>query len=691
MATTRESLDTTAESLIQIFNDNEEELLTSHMASNTFPDITDENKFGGESLPRLPISFYGEVGFPHAFDIDYQAGLQKALEDRRRSLDMAAQPYHTDDVLGVLIHQTAEEQLKVKNLLDHYLNPREGAAGGRSVEAYIINGKQYPRPMVESPGDFKGSTGDFSRYNGGNSYDGTWFRNQGSGYTQSPTSDELIRAGRHGLIVGQIDPTIFYGIGRPVDTLSGEAQQLVYDLFDDPNSDFQSLLGMLPGIKHDLGNQDLGDIRRISQLYKPGFPRPPEPFITQKILHETLQQNLLLPVNIPNTASSNISAPQNDSPYNVFSNTYLSNRSAGVVPSYSDGVDTRNYNKGMMAGTAIEDLEYQDGSMLDHRTAHGGPIPKVINFEDDRSRYSQSRKDAGFDSNIPRGTGHAGNMRSPDMNSYAGLGSPAVRSLNNTDIKPRDAEKLVHDAGNSQYFPFVFSTVNKRNKWQACYFQATISQFSEGFTPTWAPKSYLGRSEQVHTYTFTDRTMDIEFSLFATTARNLQNVYERVLWLSQQCYPDYDEKRNLQDGPLIAMRIGDLIPYQEGFIKNLGYSWDFLGEGGKWELSPKRRMPQGCKVSLSFQPIHRRVPDRNFNFYSSRGSSMADTFVGQRDSNGIAKGNFDETEYNIPTLDTPNPGVHEGYYLREISNHRVSTSYKGNGDETVITNTAAEE
>ena len=46
MATTRESLDTTAESLIQIFNDNEEELLTSHMASNTFPDITDENKFG---------------------------------------------------------------------------------------------------------------------------------------------------------------------------------------------------------------------------------------------------------------------------------------------------------------------------------------------------------------------------------------------------------------------------------------------------------------------------------------------------------------------------------------------------------------------------------------------------------------------------------------------------------------------
>ena len=57
MATTRESLDTTAESLIQIFNDNEEELLTSHMASNTFPDITDENKFGGKYLKTSYFDF----------------------------------------------------------------------------------------------------------------------------------------------------------------------------------------------------------------------------------------------------------------------------------------------------------------------------------------------------------------------------------------------------------------------------------------------------------------------------------------------------------------------------------------------------------------------------------------------------------------------------------------------------------
>ena len=48
--------------------------------------------------------------------------------------------------------------------------------------------------------------------------------------------------------------------------------------------------------------------------------------------------------------------------------------------------------------------------------------------------------------------------------------------------------------------------------------------------------------------------------------RQLQNVYERVLWLAQQCYPDYygdedTEKTNsrIGGGPIIAMRVGDLI------------------------------------------------------------------------------------------------------------------------------------
>ena len=136
----------------------------------------------------------------------------------------------------------------------------------------------------------------------------------------------------------------------------------------------------------------------------------------------------------------------------------------------------------------------------------------------------------------------------------------------------------------------------------------------------------------------------------------LQNVYERVLWLAQQTYPDYDEKKNIKDGPLIAMRVGDLIPYQEGFIKSLSYDWNMLGAGGKWELNTNlhnKRMPQGCTINLSFQPIHRRVPSRDFNFYSSQLQSLGYAFVADR--------NMDSTRYN---------NNNEYYYLKKIEQPR---------------------
>ena len=97
--------------------------------------------------------------------------------------------------------------------------------------------------------------------------------------------------------------------------------------------------------------------------------------------------------------------------------------------------------------------------------------------------------------------------------------------------------------------------------------------------------------------------------------RQLQNVYERVLWLAQQCYPDYNNKDRMATGPLIAIRVGDLLQHKAGFIRSLSYDWNYLGGGGKWELTRGVRMPQACSVSMSYQVIHERVPDRDFNFY----------------------------------------------------------------------------
>ena len=169
-----------------------------------------------------------------------------------------------------------------------------------------------------------------------------------------------------------------------------------------------------------------------------------------------------------------------------------------------------------------------------------------------------------------------------------------------------------------QYFPFAFSTVNKKRnsqrRLQVCYLQAIINSLSESYTPTWNSKHFFGRTEQAHTYTFTDRTIDISFTIFANEMRQLQNVYERVVWLAQQCYPDYSvDSSRMLEGPLVAMRVGDLFQYKAGIIRSLAYDWMF--GTGKWELTSGMRMPQGCTVTMSFQVIHDNVPSRDTDLY----------------------------------------------------------------------------
>jgi hypothetical protein len=678
MATTRVTLDELGDSIIQTFLANEDELLSSNMPiAGSDNSLTDENKFGGTNFDdndisaRSDITKYGVVGYPHSFDDAYQTIANDAYEGQITALSEGEGNYWnrkakvlTTDYRNVLAGQTSQEKLKVRNILDQFLHVYD-------VDEKINSGSQFPNSMKMGRGDFKGSTGSISRYKRSKTYDGEWFRYQGSGYTQMPTDSEQRIAGKKGLIVGQLDARFFRGVGSAIGSggLADAQDQLVHELFESPDSPFQEFLPNLASILTGQENPEL--ITRISQLYAPGFPRPGEPFRTQKLFNEIIQQNLLLPVNSADSFPNG--NPANDSPENVFLNTYTNNRSAKSLESVldtqveinkGDGQTTtsnlQNFRRGQIAGTAIEDLEYQDYTLFQGERQRGARnddqtyVQPFISFKSDSNKLSQNRKDAGFAHNIPNGAFSSDSTYSPNLNSDFMLGSPAVRSFKGKKSK-LDAERQTRFGGDSQYFPFCFSTINKDNSYEICYLQGTMSSLNEGYNPTWSPKSYIGRSEQVHTYTFTDRTIDLTFSVFAESGRMLQNVYERVLWLAQQTYPDYDEKKNLKDGPLIAMRVGDLIPYQEGFIKSLSYDWNMLGAGGKWELNTNlhnKRMPQGCTVNLSFQPIHRRVPSRDFNFYSSQLQSLGYAFVADRNMSSAGYNN-DNEDYYLQKIEQP--------------------------------------
>ena len=439
-------------------------------------------------------------------------------------------------------------------------------------------------------------------------------------------------------------------------------------------------------------------VDRVSQLYVAGWGRPAENYLTKKPLIENLQQNLLLPpsigndffgltspLNIPgNTTGNGVGTPGYGDTTATFQSLYTRNR-AGAA----GGINANNpvFNNGVIAGTAINLLQEpavnRSVGLISGETAPGAVDAVPFSFEKDDAQYlTYDRRAAGFTTN------------GPATNVTPSAIEPAVKDLP-SEGEGAEIDKEVVAMGNGQHFPFTFSTVNRTDgRFQVCFLQAILNSLSESYTPTWASKHFFGRSEQAHTYTFTDRTMDISFTIFANEMRQLQNVYERVLWLAQQCYPEYDNTGRMSQGPIVALRVGDIFQYKTGIIRSLSYDWLGFG-GGKWEMTSAVRMPQGCTVTMSYQIIHDTMPTRDTNFYHGPAGGLDAATSRYREigtlNSGTAFDPFEELDvddigYGQPFLDSgqlwEDGDQKEHDYLGQVSaknRQLVASGPKGTG------------
>ena len=361
---------------------------------------------------------------------------------------------------------------------------------------------------------------------------------------------------------------------------------------------------------------------------KPGGNRINIVFNIRMNLDKLLQQNLLMPTDIhpagmhgtsvgsldlATAIEEGVSSTIDD---DTFSKLYLKNRSALHASDrpISNGINYRRNPPGTIAGVPVASLQgapsYQNGN----ETSDEDDNYPVFRFTEDKKRNNPITKDRGFIDNI---SGQVHGNRS----GIAGL-MPAVENDPGGDFDDETSFLKTRGRANEQFFPFMFETVNKKGSARAgveykqyAYFQATLQNLNESYAPAWSSKHFFGRTEQVHTYTMTDRTMDLSFVIFATEIRRLQNLYERVSWLAQQTYPSYDVDNRMKSGPLIRMSIGDMFSNLTGFIRSLSFDWNYLGPGGKWEITQGLRIPMACTVTMNFTVMHDDMPDRNYAFY----------------------------------------------------------------------------
>lgn len=207
------------------------------------------------------------------------------------------------------------------------------------------------------------------------------------------------------------------------------------------------------------------------------------------------------------------------------------------------------------------------------------------------------------------------------IETYDGLKNSAFSSKQNSNIPAgfkRDRNdssiKTTGDAlpssiidDDDAYVPLSFTDlrpIDQKGQYRSVYFRPIITSFSENFSPSWSEESAFGRVDPIAVYQNTKRTISLGFELHAMSPSDLKIIYQKLHWLQSFVYPEYDKDFLYKSGPVIRMRIGDVISSAGhglgGFISSLSFDYtDSL-----WELKRTSKAPRSISVSLDFTALH---------------------------------------------------------------------------------------
>ena len=136
------------------------------------------------------------------------------------------------------------------------------------------------------------------------------------------------------------------------------------------------------------------------------------------------------------------------------------------------------------------------------------------------------------------------------------------------------------------------------------YFQAMNLRFNVAYSPDYSDLTAFGRVDPVMGYVRTGRTVNLGWEVHAFVPEDLENMYNKMTWLSSMVYPTYGQDGLFQSGPVIRLRIGDVVASDlggtPGVIKSLSFDFgDCL-----WELKKGMKVPRSYAVQVDFQVLH---------------------------------------------------------------------------------------
>jgi hypothetical protein len=167
-------------------------------------------------------------------------------------------------------------------------------------------------------------------------------------------------------------------------------------------------------------------------------------------------------------------------------------------------------------------------------------------------------------------------------------------------------------------------------------FRATMTGFSDSFSPGWDRIDIMGRPDGAYLYNSFERTISFNFMTAATTRSEMIPMWRKLNYLASYTMPDF-VGGNRPSGPMMRFTIGDLFSRTPGFITSLSYTipddatWDIAEDSNTSAASANdaKQLPMVVEVALSATIVGDFRPQLMGRTYSLSPGGAAGSMAGQ--------------------------------------------------------------
>lgn len=263
-----------------------------------------------------------------------------------------------------------------------------------------------------------------------------------------------------------------------------------------------------------------------------------------------------------------------------------------------------------------EDLEYRSNSILkDVGFSYGAHsvTAQAINKIPESGSYSDGK---------PKKRNAQGFVNNKDV---INARMPVSSSLNsiNAELKKASENEPTLYKGVKDLIKFNFVTIIPRSNNEdgplvtVLPFRAYLDSFSDTYNGDWGGTRYLGRAEELYSYSGFTRSIQFGFKVVAHTQAELEPLYNKLNKLVGSTAPSY-MSQNYMRGTFNKLTVGDYLVDMPGFISNISLTWN---TDYSWNTSlntDTKELPTILDVQVSYQPIHTKAPTAGMDFIGAK-------------------------------------------------------------------------